>query len=59
MMLRCLDETENIFFAGLAEAFLGQTRGLLMYCGGDEKDVVTILEMNLYAAKKIAEADFG
>ena len=57
MMLRCFDETENIFFAGLAEAFLGQTRGLLMYCGGDDEDVVTILEMNLYVAKKISEAE--
>lgn len=57
MMLRCFDETENIFFAGLAEAFLGQTRGHLMYCGGDEEDVVAILDMNLYVAKKIAEAE--
>lgn len=57
IMLRCFDETENIFFAGLAEAFLGQTRGNLMYYGGDDQDVVTILDMNLYAAKKIAEAE--
>jgi len=57
MMIRCFDEAEDIFFAGLAEAFLGQTRGLLMYCGGDDEDVVAILDMNLYVAKKIAEAE--
>ena len=56
-MIKCFDETESIFFAGLAEAFLGQTRGNLMYYGGDDQDVVTILDMNLYAAKKIAEAE--
>ena len=57
MMIRCFDETEDIFFAGLAEAFLGQTRGFLMYCGGDDEDIVVILDMNLYVAKKIAEAE--
>ena len=57
MMIRCFDETEDIFFAGLAEAFLGQTRGFLMYCGGDDKNIVVILDMNLYVAKKIAEAE--
>ena len=56
-MIRCFDEAEDIFFAGLAEAFLGQTRGLLMYCGGDDEDVVAILDMNLYVAKKISEAE--
>lgn len=56
-MLRCFDETKNIFFAGLAEAFLGQTRGLLMYCGGDDEDVVSVLDMNLYIAEKIAESE--
>jgi len=57
IMLRCFDETKDIFFAGLAKAFLGQTRGLFMYCGGNDADVVAVLDMNLYAAKKIAEAE--
>ena len=57
MMIRCFDETEDIFFAGFAEAFLGQTRGFLMYRGGDDEDIVVILDMNLYVAKKIAEAE--
>ena len=57
IMLKCFDETNDIFFAGLAEAFLGQTRGNLMYYGGDDEDVITILDMNLYAAKKIAETE--
>jgi transcriptional regulator with XRE-family HTH domain len=57
IMLKCFDETNDIFFAGLAEAFLGQTRGNLMYCGGDDEDVITVLDMNLYAAKKIAETE--
>ncbi len=56
LMLKALDETGDIFFAGLAEAFLGRTRGYLTYCNGAEDDVVTVLDMNLYAAKKIAEA---
>ena len=57
MMIQSFNETEDIFFAGLAEAFLNQTRGFLMYCGGDDGDVVAILDMNLYVAKKIAEAE--
>ena len=57
MMIQSFNETEDIFFAGLAEAFLNQTRGCLMYCGGDDGDVVAILDMNLYVAKKIAEAE--
>ena len=57
IMLKCFDETNDIFFAGLAEAFLGQTRGNLMYYGGDDEDVITVLDMNLYAAKKIAETE--
>lgn len=56
LMLKMLDETGDIFFAGLAEAFLGRTRCYLTYRGGLEDDIVAVLDMNLYAAKKIAEA---
>ncbi len=56
LILKAFDETGDVFFAGLAEAFLGRTRNHLTYCGGSENDIVTVLDMNLYAAKKIAEA---
>jgi len=56
LMLKTLDETGDVFFAGLAEAFLGRTRGYLTYHGGSDNDIITVLDMNLYAAKKIAEA---
>ena len=56
LMLNALDETGDIFFAGLAEAFLGRTRGYLTYHGASEQDIATLLDMNLYAAQKIANA---
>ena len=55
-VLKSLDETGDIFFAGLAEAFLSRTRNYLTYCEGSENDIIAVLDMNLYAAKKIAEA---
>ncbi|MBE6671066.1 MAG: helix-turn-helix transcriptional regulator [Ruminococcaceae bacterium] len=56
LILKMLDETDDIFFAGLAEAFLGRTRSYLMYRGGDDEDIITVLDMNLRASKKIADA---
>ncbi len=56
LMINALDETEDIFFAGLAEAFLGRIRAYLAHLGGKEDDIVSVLDMNLYAAKKIAKA---
>ena len=56
LMLKALNETDDIFFAGLAEAFLGRTRGYLTYHGASEQDIATLLDMNLYAAQKIANA---
>ncbi len=56
IMLKALDETGDVFFAGLAEAFLGRTRGYLMYHGGADEDIMSVSDMNLYAAKIIEEA---
>ncbi len=56
LILKALDETGDVFFAGIAEAFLGRMRCYLTYRGGSENDIVDVLDMNLYAAKKIAEA---
>lgn len=56
LMLNALDETGDIFFAGLAEAFLGRVRNDMTFRGGDDEDIVTLLDMNLYAAQRIAEA---
>ncbi|MBE6562298.1 MAG: helix-turn-helix transcriptional regulator [Ruminococcaceae bacterium] len=56
LMLNALDETGDIFFAGLAEAFLGRIRNDMTFRGGYDEDIVTILDMNLYAAQRIAEA---
>ena len=55
-MLHALDETGDMFFAGLAEAFLGRMRNDLMCRGGDDADIIAVLDMNLYAAQRIAEA---
>ena len=56
LMLKALDETGDVFFAGLAESFLNRTRGCFMYHGGSDQDIITVLDMNLYAAKIIEEA---
>lgn len=56
LMLKICDETNDTFFTGLAEAFLGRIRNYLTYRGGDDTDIITVLDMNLQAAKKIADA---
>lgn len=56
LMLKTLDETGDIFFAGLALAFLGRICHQLTFNGGSDDDIIRILDMNLYAAKKIARA---
>ena len=56
LMLNALDETGDIFFAGLAESFLGRIRNDMTFRGGDDEDIVAVLDMNLYAAQRIAEA---
>ena len=56
LMLNALDETGDVFFAGLAEAFLGRVRNDMMFYGGYDEDIIILLDMNLYAAQKINEA---
>ncbi len=56
LMLNALDETGDIFFAGLAEAFLNRMRNDMAFRGGYDEDIITLLDMNLYAAQKIDEA---
>ena len=56
LMLNALDETGDIFFAGLAEAFLNRMRHDMMFRSGCDEDIITLLDMNLYAAQKISEA---
>ncbi len=56
LILNVLDETGDIFFAGLAEAFLNRVRNDMTFRDGCDKDIITLLDMNLYAAQKIAEA---
>ncbi len=56
LMLHALDETGDIFFAGLAEAFLNRMRNDFTFRGGDDESIITLLDMNLYAAQRISEA---
>ena len=57
LMLNAWEETEDVFFAGLAEAFLNRMRNDMMYYyGGYDEDIITLLDMDLYAAQKIDEA---
>ena len=56
LMLNALDETEDVFFAGLAEAFLNRMRHDMMYHGGYDEDIIVLLDMDLSAAQKIDEA---
>lgn len=56
LMLNALDETGDVFFAGLAEAFLNRIRNDMTFRDGSEEDIVVLLDMNLYAAQRISEA---
>ncbi len=56
VLLSALDETDDIFFAGLAEAFLNRIRNDMTFRGGYDEDIIALLDMNLYAAQRIAEA---
>ena len=56
LMLNALDETGDVFFAGLAEAFLNRMRHDMMYHGGYDEDIIVLLDMDLFAAQKIDEA---
>ena len=57
LMIDILDETGDVFFAGLAEGFIGRIRNDMTFRGGDEKDIIALLELNLRVAEKIAEAE--
>lgn len=56
IMLNAFNETGDVFFAGLAEAFLGRLRNDMTYRGGADEDIIALLDMNLCAAQKISEA---
>lgn len=56
LMLEALDKTGDVFFAGLAEAFLGRIRNDMTFRGGTDEDIIAVLDMDLYAARRIAEA---
>lgn len=56
LMLNAFNETGDIFFAGLAEAFLVRMRNDMTFRGGYDEDIVDLLDMNLYVAKQIAKA---
>lgn len=56
ILLTAIDETNDIFFSGLAEAFLNRIRNDMTFRDGCNEDIVTLLDMNLCAAQKISEA---
>ena len=56
LMIDALNETGDIFFAGLAEAFLNRLRNDMTFRGGADEDIIALLDMNLYAAQRIADA---
>ncbi len=56
LLLNAFDETNDIFFAGLAEAFLNRMRNDFTFRGGDEESIIALLDMNLYVAQRISEA---
>ena len=57
LMLDLVDETDDAFFAGLAEGFIGRIRNDMTFRGGEDKDIVALLDLNLRAAEKIAESE--
>lgn len=56
LLLNALDETNDVFFAGLAEAFLNRVRNDFTFRGGDDESIIAFLDMNLYAAQRISDA---
>ncbi len=55
LIIDILDETGDVFFAGLADGFIGAVRNNMTFGGGAEEDIVALLDLNLHAAEKIAE----
>lgn len=56
LLLNALDQTNDVFFAGLAEAFLNRMRNDFTFRDGDDQTIIALLDMNLYVAKIISEA---
>ena len=53
LMIDALNETGEVFFAALSEAFISQVRNYLTFKSGEEADIVALLDLNLYAADKL------
>lgn len=59
LIIDALNETNDVFFAGLGEAFLSRIRNKLTNTDATEDTIVSLLDMHLFAAKKISDSILG
>lgn len=55
LMLNAFEETGEAFFIMLARSFLGRMENDLYYRGGTDKQIIAVMDKNLYATKKAEE----
>ncbi|MBQ7335719.1 MAG: helix-turn-helix transcriptional regulator [Clostridia bacterium] len=55
LMLNAFEKTGEAFFLMLAKSFLGRMENDLTYRGGADDQVITVMDKNLYATKKLEE----
>ena len=55
IILSAFEETGEAFFLILAKSFLGRMENDLCYRGGTDKQVISVMEKNLYATKALEE----
>ena len=55
LMLNAFGETNEAFFLMLAWAFLGRMENDFCYRGGNDEQVIAIIDKSLYTAKKLEE----
>lgn len=55
LFMNTYNETSDAFFLVLAESFLGRVENDLVYRGGSDAEVITVMEKHLDAVRKTAE----
>ena len=55
LMINAFEETGEAFFLMLARSFLGRMENDLFYRGGTDKQVIAVMDKNLYVTKKTEE----
>ncbi len=55
LLLHAFEETNDAFFLMLARSFLGRIENDLVYRGGTDEQIITVMDKNLFSSKKLEE----